>query len=84
LKKRIIKHFLFLHLKARTYIFFDDKNNPKLVYGRGLKIIIPLSCSLVFWEIKNVKDNALGLCILIAPFSSNANNFALEKSSSFE
>jgi hypothetical protein len=38
----------------------------------------------VFWEIYDVEDNPPALCIFIAPFSSNANNFALEKSSSFE
>ncbi len=55
-----------------------------MVYGWGFKIIIPLNCSLVLWEIYDVKDNPTTLCIFMAPFSSNANNFALEKSSSFE
>jgi hypothetical protein len=36
----------------------------------------------VFWEIYDVEDNPPSLCIFITPFSSNANNFALEKSSS--
>jgi hypothetical protein len=38
----------------------------------------------VLWEIYDVKDNPTTLCIFMAPFSSNVNNFALEKSSSFE
>jgi len=83
-EKKDYQNIFFSYVSMQEPIFsLMIKIIPKWCMDEVLKII-HLSCSLVFWEIYDVEDNPLALCIFIAPFSSNANNFALDKSSSFE